>query len=206
MKKIGLSLFTAMSLSSICYAGGKLEPVSQPAIIVPAETKENTVSGFYAGIGASVASTRESELNFFDIENGQDRTGDIALIAGYDINEYIAVEGRYQFSVAEENIIDKTSWGIFAKPQYPVTEDFRVYGLLGFGGFDVSGRNHVGRTIAADDTGFQWGLGASYQVYENLSVFIDYLKVATDIASTAFVSDNAEIDSDAFTVGVLYRF
>ncbi|HIP28170.1 MAG TPA: porin family protein [Sulfurovum sp.] len=204
MNKIKLSLLSAMALSTVSFAGGDIAPVSEPEIIIPAGN--NSVSGFYAGIGASVASTREESQNFFDVEDGQDRTGDITLVAGYDINEYIAIEGRYQFSVAEENILDKTSWGIFAKPQYSVTEDFKVYGLLGYGGLDVSGTNHIGSTIAADDTGFQWGLGASYEVYENISIFIDYLNIASGMSTTAFVTSNVDIDSDAFTIGVIYHF
>jgi len=204
MKKIGFSLLTVMALSNVSFAGGDIAPVIEPAIIVP--MVDDSVSGFYAGLGASVASTREADTNFFDVEDGQDRTGDIALVAGYDINEYVAVEGRYQFSVAEENILDKKSWGIFVKPQYPVTEDFKVYGLLGFGGLDVSGTNHLGANIAADDTGFQWGLGASYEVYENISIFIDYLNIASGMPTTAFVTSNVEIDSDAFTVGAIYHF
>jgi len=204
MKKIGLSLLAVMALSNMSYAGGDMAPVVEPAIIVP--MVDDSVSGFYAGLGASVASTREADTNFFDIEDGQDRTGDVTLLAGYDINEYVAIEGRYQFSVAEENILDKTSWGIFVKPQYPVTEDFKVYGLLGYGGIDVSGTNHVGSSIATDDTGFQWGLGASYEVYENISIFIDYLNIASGVPTTAFVTSNVEIDSDAFTIGVIYHF
>ena len=204
MKKIGLSLLAVMALSNVSFAGGGIAPVVEPEIIIPAI--DDSVSGFYAGLGASVASTREADTNFFDIEDGQDRTGDITLVAGYDINEYVAVEGRYQFSVAEENILDKKSWGIFVKPQYLVTEDFKVYGLLGFGGLDVSGTNHVGANIAADDTGFQWGLGASYEVYENISIFIDYLNIASGMPTTAFVTSNVDIDSDAFTVGVIYHF
>jgi opacity protein-like surface antigen len=206
MKNISLSLLTVMALgTTMGYAGGNISPV-ESEIVIPEEIEYSTVSGFYAGLGASIASTRESSINFFDIEDGQDRTGDISLIAGYDINEYIAIEGRYQFSVAEENILDKKSWGIFVKPQYSITEDIRVYGLLGYGGLDVSGTNHVGATIAADDTGFQWGLGASYEVYENISIFIDYLNIAMDMPSTAFVNSNVDIDSDAFTIGVIYRF
>jgi len=204
MKKIGLSFLAVMALSNVSFAGGDMAPVIEPAIIVP--MTDDSVSGFYAGLGASVASTREADINFFDVEEGQDRTGDITLVAGYDINEYVAIEGRYQFSVAEENILDKTSWGIFVKPQYPVTEDFKVYGLLGFGGLDVSGTNLAGSSIAADDTGFQWGLGASYEVYENISIFIDYLNIATGMPTTAFVTSNVDIDSDAFTIGVIYHF
>ena len=205
MSRTRLSLLTAMALSTASFAGGGIAPISEPEIVIPA-VNNYTVSGFYAGIGASVASTREESQNFFDVEDGQDRTGDISLVAGYDINEYIAVEGRYQFSVAEENILDKTSWGIFVKPQYSVTEDFKVYGLLGYGGLDVSGTNHVGSNIAVDDTGFQWGLGVSYEVYDNISIFIDYLNIAQGMASTAFVTSNVDIDADAFTLGVIYHF
>jgi opacity protein-like surface antigen len=206
MKKIGLSLLTLVALSGVSFAGGDAIKPVEPQIVIPVEIETDLVSGFYAGIGASVASTREADQDFFDVVDGQDRTGDVSLVVGYDINEYVAVEGRYQFSVAEENILDKTSWGLFVKPQYPVTEDFKVYGLLGFGGLDVSGTNHVGAKIDADDTGLQWGLGASYEVYENISIFVDYLNIATGMDTTAFVTSNVEIDSDAFTVGVIYHF
>ena len=203
MKKL---LFFLMSLSMstmALFAGGNITKNIEPVVPIAVEQATNNL---YVGIGLSAVSTRESSLDFFSVKNGQDRTGDIALIAGYDFNEYLAVEGRYMVSVAEEDILDRTSWGIYLKPQYPVTDDMRVYALLGFGGFDVSGTNHSGVNIDADDTGFQWGLGGSYKILDNLSIFIDYLNIADNVETTAFVNPNADIDSDAVTIGVLYHF
>ena len=194
-----------MALSSGLYAGGDIVKDVEPVITIPA-TVEEAKNNLYVGIGLSAVSTRESSLDFFSVEPGQDRTGDISLIAGYDFNEYLAVEGRYMVSVAEEDILDRTSWGIYLKPQYPVTEDMKVYALLGFGGFDVSGTNHTGINIDADDTGFQWGLGGSYKILDNLSIFVDYLNIADNVEAAAFVSNNVDIDSDAFTIGILYHF
>jgi len=203
MKKI-LFFLMSLSMSTIAlFAGGNIAKNIAPVIPIVVEQETNNL---YIGIGLSAVSTRESSLDFFSVENGQDRTGDISLIAGYDFNEYIAVEGRYMTSVADEDIIERTSWGIYLKPQYPVTEDMKVYALLGFGGFDVSGTNHTGANIDADDTGFQWGLGGSYKILDNLSIFIDYLNIANNVATTAFVNPNVDIDSDAITIGLLYHF
>ncbi len=204
MKSVGLSVLAMMAISNVSFAGGDFTKPVEPEILIP--VVDDSVSGFYVGLGLSAVSTRESSLDFSSVENGQDRTGDIVLLAGYDFNEYLAVEGRYMTSIAEEDILDRTSWGIFAKPQYPVTEDFKVYGLLGYGGFDASGTNHSGLNIDADDTGFQWGLGVSYEVFDGVSVFADYLNIARDVTTTAFVTPNVDIDSDAFTVGVTYHF
>ena len=208
MKKIRLSLVALVAFSNMVYAGGGVERVVEPAIVIPQieEDVETSVDGFYLGVGASAVSTRESDLDFFSVEEGQDRTYDVSLFAGYDFNEYIAIEGRYMFSVQDEDIIGRTSWGIYAKPQYYFTEDFKVYGLLGYGGFEINGRNKQHQKIAADSTGFQWGLGASYEVYENISIFIDYLNIARDVYTPTFVKSNVNVDSDAITIGISYHF
>jgi len=208
MKKIGLSLLTLIALSNVSFAGGNFEKPVEPAIVIPQieEVAEASVSGFYAGLGASVESTRESSLDMFSEEEGQDRTGNVTLLAGYDFNKYLAIEGRYIFSVIDQDIVERYSWGVFVRPQYPITEDFKVYGLLGYGGVDISGINNANQTIEADGTGFQWGLGLSYEVYENISIFIDYINLTKDLSTTRFETANANVDSDAFTIGVVYHF
>jgi len=205
MKSIGLSLVTVMLCSNVAFAGKNTEKVLEPSIIIP-NLVDETTSGFYLGLGVSAVSTHESNLNFFSVTDGQDRTGDISFSAGYDWNEYIAIEGRYMVSVAKEDIVDRTSWGIYVKPQYSVTEDLKLYGLLGVGGFDASGTNHFGHTIDADDISLQWGLGVSYEVYENVSIFVDYVQVASDVDATAFVTQDVDVSSDAITIGATYHF
>ncbi len=205
MKNVGLSLLSVVVCSNIVFAGANSGKVLEPSIIIP-QIEDESVSGFYLGLGLSAVSTHEDDLDFFSVTEGQDRTGDLSLMAGYDWNEYIAIEGRYMVSVAKEDIVDRTSWGLYVKPQYPVTKDFKIYGLLGVGGFDVSGTNHFGDNIDSNDISLQWGLGVSYEVYEDLSISVDYIQVASNVDATAFVTQNVDVSSDAITVGLSYHF
>ena len=191
-------------LSSFAVAGGDLAPV-EPVVDVP--VVEESAGAFYVGLSVSAVSTRDGSMNFFDVEPGQDRTGNLGLLAGYEFNPYIAVEGRYSMYIAEEDVVNSDIWGVYLKPQYPVTEAFNVYALVGFGGVTVEGVN--GHTIDADDTGFQWGLGASYDMTDNIAVFVDYINVANGMDATGFEIGGVrgtEIDSDTITLGVTYKF
>ena len=197
MKRIILSVAV---MSSLAFAGGDVAPVVVPVVI-------DEVSPFYMGLGLSAVSTRNSRisLSFTSDKREQDRTGDVSAMVGYDFNPYIALEGRYMTSMFDEDELSRSSWGIYAKPQYPVTEEFSVYALLGYGGLRANGK---GRTLVhVNDTGFQWGLGISYAVSDHADVFFDYVNVANDMDSDVFRgSPFAEVDSDALTVGVTYNF
>jgi len=205
MKNIGLSLLSVMVCSNVVFAAKNIEKVLEPSIVIPSIVDEST-NGFYIGLAVSAVSTRESKLDFFSVIDGQDRTGDLLFSLGYDWNEYIAIEGRYMVSIAKEHIVDRKSWGIYVKPQYSVTEEFKVYGLLGLGGFDATGTNNFGDTIDTDDISLQWGLGVSYEVHEDISIFVDYVQIASDVDTTTFVTQDVDISSDAFTIGVSYHF
>ena len=201
MKKIALSVVAIVGMSSFGFAGGDIAPVAEPVVVV--EEVDN--SSFYLGLGLTAVSTRDSsvDLNFFDAEYGQDRLGNVSLIAGYNFNEYIAVEGRYTTAISEEDLVEMDGWSLFVKPQYPVSEDFSVYALLGFGAVTMDGVNDA--AVDVDDSGFQWGIGASYLATENISVFIDYTSLATDMEGLYW--DGAlEVDADAVTIGVNYLF
>jgi len=200
MKQITLSLVAMIAMSSLSMAGGGESPVVEPVTVIPAIDQ----SALYVGIGLSAVSNRESGLNFFDNKAGQDRTGDITLLAGYEFNPYIAIEGRYMNSITQEDILERDSWGIYVKPQYPVTEDINIYALLGYGGFNADGIN--GATINIDETGFQWGLGTSYDYTEHVSLFADYVNIVNDVSVSSFITAPANVSSDAVTVGVNYKF
>lgn len=201
MKRINLSLLAMIIVNTSLIAGGAETPVTEPVVPMPVVANQ---SAFYLGLGLSAVSTREGSLDFFDVTKGQDRTGDIVLLGGYEFNPYIAIEARYMDSIAQEDILERSSWGIFAKPQYPVTETINLYALLGYGGFKASQTDSY--PIDVDDTGFQWGLGASYDVTENISVFADYINIANDVSETSFITSPADVSSDALTVGVFYKF
>jgi len=205
MKSIRWSFVSVVACSHMAFAGANTTKVIEPSMPIPAVVEES-ISEFYIGLGVSTVSTYQGDLDFFSITDGQDRIGNILLSAGYDWNEYIGIEARYMVSVAKEDIADMDSWSIYIKPQYPITEDLTVYALLGVGGFDISGTNHFGDSINADEISFHWGVGVSYEVYEDIFVSVDYTQIANSIDTNTFVTQNVDVSSDAITVGLSYHF
>ncbi len=205
MRKIVLSVSAVVAMSSFVFAGGGMkdvEPAAEPVVVIPMAEE---LSGFYAGLGLSAVSSRDAavSMDFFDGKAGQDRLGNVSFLAGYNYNEYIAVEGRYTTTFSDEDLVEMDGWSLFAKPQYPVSEDFSVYALLGFGGVTMDGVNGSG--VDVDETGFQWGVGLNYLATENISVFVDYTSLANDMDGI-YWNGALEVDADAITLGVNYLF
>ncbi len=207
MKKIVLSVCTVAAMSSLVFAGGGMKEVTaavEPVIVVPVVEE---LSGFYAGLGIVAMSVRDMDvsMDLFNTTAGQDRQGAVSLLAGYNFNEYVAVEGRYTTSFTHDELVETDGWSLFVKPQYPVSEDFSVYALLGYGGVNLDGKDGLFLATDVDDSGFQWGLGVNYMVMENVSLFADYAWLANDMDGDNTVGIN-QVDVDAFTVGVNYLF
>lgn len=203
MKSIILSACVMTAMSSFAFAGGDIAPVMEP--VIPEEPVFEALSGFYAGLGLSAVSTRDSvvSLDFLDEKTGQDRLGNISLSAGYNFNEYIAIEGRYMTTISEEDRIEMDGWSLFAKPQYPVGEKFSVYALFGFGGVTMDGVN--GYNVDVDEIDFQWGVGLNYLAAKHISVFVDYTSLAKDMDGI-YWNGAPKADADGITVGVNYLF
>jgi opacity protein-like surface antigen len=204
MKTGILSLAAVIALGSASWAGGVIPPVVEPEPMV-----EEAVSPFYVGIALADLSTRGSsaDLNFFGDELGQGRALGLTLLAGYEFNPYIAVEGRYTTAFGREDVAEMSAWSIFAKPQYPVSEDFSIYALLGFGGVTIDGIT-LADNISVDDTGFQWGLGMSYSLKGatgyDVALFLDYTSLASDM--DGFFLNDLEANADALSLGATFRF
>ena len=198
MRKLTLSIVAVATIGTFAVAGGDIVPAP-----VPMEEVDN--SSFYIGLAISAISSRDAavSMDIFNVKEGQDRLGNITFQVGYNFNEYVAVEGRYTTTFTDEDKVEMDDWSIFVKPQYPVTEDFNIYALLGFGGVTIDPVN--GSTVNVDDSSFQWGLGASYDFTENISVFFDYTNLANDMDGIYW--DGAlQVDADAFNLGVTYKF
>ena len=206
MKKIKLSILAFVSVSSMVFAGGEIDA---PLVSLDEATSTIDASGihsdFYVGLALSAVSTRESgvSLSFTSVNKGADRLGNVSFLAGYDFNDYITVEGRYTTSFAKDDTTQMSGFSIFAKPQYAVSEDFSLYGLLGYGTVTLDSAT-VHNNVDVDDIGFQWGLGANYKVSNEVSVFVDYTSLANDMDGSYIHANSADVD--ALTVGVTYRF
>jgi len=218
MKKIVLSVCAVAAMSSFVVAGGDLKEV-EPAVVPVVPMVEEEKTPWYAGLALAYNQTYSTDYGFFDDGTAtQDQTGKVIGLVGYNFHENLAVEGRIGGSFFEEDYAEVTTYSIFLKPQYPVSEDFTVYALLGFGSVQVDGTdgdepahaNMVGQEIL-DETAFQWGVGLSYKINEDFSIFADYTRLASDadISSTLYGYDPVvynELSSQDFTVGITYNF
>ncbi|SFZ98589.1 putative outer membrane protein A [hydrothermal vent metagenome] len=142
--------------------------------------------------------------------------------AGYELNPYVAVEFRYWLSVgdgdyslsdnhvpASGSYSDFDAWGIYLKPQYPITPEFTIYGLMGMAGVKVDGEQYW---KIVDDVSFSWGLGASFDITPEVEVFVDYVRLYDDTYTGYYDYygysynniENTVVDS--FNFGVTYKF
>ena len=242
MKKLTLPIAAVMAMSTFAIAGGDIAPVEEPMVEVVAPVVSD--SGFYLGLAYAMANyTEEYDAHNTTPVGWNDRVGTyeedynaIMLQAGYKINKYLAVEGRYWKSFGDADWSDKgqrngmamghptssswdisgsydgdfTAWGIYLKPMYPVTEIFDVYALLGYGNVEIDDGIYKGDGL--DESGFQWGLGASYAFTNNISIFLDYVNMYNDDDSEFHTmgpeTSDRDFEETIYTInfGVTYKF
>ena len=183
MKKTTLSIVALIVLSSQSYAGGdilpiqeyeaetivvKVEPVVSVVAPVIKEVKapvvapkvEKSDSPWYMGAGLSTG--RVSDAHCEDITYG------VVGKVGYDFNEYVGVEARGVRTNWEYEGAKIKHAAVLLKPQYPVSEDINLYGLVGYGKTTTTHKKRV------DETGLAYGAGVEYALGEDMNIFVDY--------------------------------
>jgi len=204
-------LATVLLCSTFAMAGGDLAPVE------PIETMEAVVvdnSGFYLGLGVSSMALNN------DYSSEEFSSTGMMLQAGYQFNEYIALEGRYTVNVGDLKYDhgstsnpnysdypgDFSNLAIYLKPTYAF-DAFTVYGLLGYGEVTLTDLPHPSEAGSVDraEDGFQWGIGAGYNIADNISIFLDYVNIYDD-KGFDYRAQNADISSELWTFGLSYRF
>lgn len=215
MKKI---LLLSVVTSTMIMAGGDIAPV-EPMVETPVVMETPSTGGLYLGLGYSLVG--HDVDNFNDNHNlGMDFNA-VMFQAGYKVNDYFALEGRYWVGLgdADVSINDWTvhnafddnemdAWGIYLKPMYPVTPAFDIYALVGYANITVDNDNFPNAGI--DEDGFSWGIGAAYSVTESVAVFVDYVGFYDDTIKQAGKGFGDDFDqdhtADTINFGVTYQF
>ena len=210
MRNSVLSLVSILALSGMAYAGGDVTEIEEVVEVLPVVDD----SGFYLGLGISWMSLDNDY-------NGEDFSANgIMLQAGYQINQYFAIEGRYTHNIGDVEYnhgtsinpnyddypTDFTNLALYAKGMYSIG-DFTPYVLLGYGEVALTNIPLGGPGISADraEQGFQWGLGASYDFTEDIAIFVDYVNMYDGTGFDKRAVD-ADISADTWTLGVTYKF
>jgi len=210
--KLTQSLVAIAALSTLSFAGGDINPVTvfeqepisvpvevpapAPAVKAPAVVKAPPVAaaplGLYLAGGLTALAARETHedwANIFSKEDNQDRQLGFTARLGYDFMDYLGAELRGTYGFAKDSGTKFNQIGAYLKPNYDITDDLNLYGLLG-----ASKTNTAG---LATNTGFSYGAGLDYGITDKVSVF-------TDIVNYMKKSDVP--NAWGLTVGAGYQF
>lgn len=161
MNKVLLSTGMAAVLLSSLYAGGGKNLSPAAAVIAPIATEDP--NPWYIGVGL-IAGKYYDDCDTSCVY--EDVTYGLMVRGGYEWNQYIGVEARAMgtFWGADPLGGEKLQHvGIFAKPAYPLGEDFDVYGLLGYGWTKTTTGGN-GNLATIDDHGFSYGIGLEFDL------------------------------------------
>ena len=168
MKKLLTAALLAYGLSVSLLAGGKagIAPAIVPIIpIFPSDDVDKIdPNAWYVGVGLVMGKYTG------DCGEGcpyEDVTYGMLVRVGYEWNQYIGVEARAlrTFWGEDPNPFGGETLGhvgLFAKPTYPIGEDFNVYGLWGYGRTKTYTKSPYLPKI--DEYGFSYGFGLEYDL------------------------------------------
>lgn len=211
MKKHIFPILSILALNGVSYGGASDIPAIAPVVPIVVESEDE--NSYYIGLGYSSMRLEN------DLTDEEFSANAVMIQAGYKFHQNLAIEGRYTHHIGDidydrgttfnrnnsDYSADFTNIAIYLKPMYAV-DDFTMYALLGYGEVELTDIPRLNR-LNADraESGFQWGLGIDYSFNENISVFIDYVKMYDDVGFD-YRAQNADIIADAWTLGVSYKF
>ena len=199
MNIIKTSAAAILLTSVLCMAGGEIAPFAQE-VDTPEPTMNSLgLEGLYIGGGYTYMS-----MDNAGVLGNVDGNG-IGLLAGYNFNEYFAVEGRFNQTLGDLNVDNGTDRGdlaniaLYLKPQYLVANIFTLYGLLGYGQVTLDDS-----ISDQSETSLQYGAGVSIMATDNVGIYVDYTRLYDDDVFDTLT--NPGITVDTVNLGIYYNF
>lgn len=160
MRDIKKIIFASLVSMATLSAGGKgVLPAAVPIAPIPTLSP----NPFYLGVGlvwGRYSGCISQGCEYEDVTYG------VMARAGYDWNQYIGIEARGLGTFWDADPLggqELQHVGIYAKPMYPLGEDFNVYGLFGYGWTKTTTGGN-GNLLTVDDSGFAAGIGLEYDL------------------------------------------
>ena len=140
-----------------------------PVVVAPVVAE---ALGLYIAGGPTLISARETHedaANLFAEENIQDRQLGFTGRLGYDFMDYLGAEvrGTYGTSKVNKGYNKFKQVGAYLKPNYDITKDINLYGLIGASKTNLAGIEN------STETGFSYGAGLDYSISDKVSIFTD---------------------------------
>lgn len=175
--------------------------ISSAAIIAAVSLSSSVMADDHSlYLGASLGQTRVDFENVSGVDINDDKDTSWKVYAGYNLNEYVAFElayhdfGKSEATISNVNVdIDADGYSLSALGKLPVSEQFSVFGRLGYIHVDAEARA-AGTTVGTDADDVVFGLGAEYAVNEAVSLRAEWERVNTDD------------ELDTVSAGIVYNF
>ena len=164
----------------------------------------------YVGVGYSMMTVSPELLGDYDLSA-------LGVRGGYFFNKYFSVEGRLAFGIGDDSKtytdgIDfvtlklelDNSIGVYALGHIPVSDQFELYGLIGFTQVEVTGSASGTLGSGSDsysDSDLSFGVGAEFNMTPALSLGLEYTSYITD-GEIEFL----KYDADAINFAVNFYF
>jgi opacity protein-like surface antigen len=168
--------------------------LSSIAILPTSVFADGPAPGFY--IGGSYTGVRW-DIGLFD---AKEDFGVLAVRGGYQINDYVAIEGRLGAGAkdADYHGVDleiENMYGIYGKVGLPTDSGFYPYAMLGMTHAKVKA-SIPGATVTDSDSDVSYGLGVDYWVNKTISLGVEY----------ANFYDKEGDEITGITLGVNFKF
>ena len=111
--------------------------------------------------------------------------------AGFEINDFIAIEGRYQLASSSEtlygaNVEIEDLYGVYAKVFLPFSDSFSPY-LIAGKTYGTATATYQGYSASASDSGTSMGIGVKFQAREALSISVETMQLMDDIDQVSII-------------------
>jgi opacity protein-like surface antigen len=164
----------------------------------------------YVGVGyTALTISPEGDAPDFDL-------GVLGVRGGYYFHNYFSVEGRLGFGVADDTktiddippfdlTVDQDyNIGVYAVGHLPLSDRFKLYGLVGFTKAEVT-LSVPGESISSDDSDFSYGAGLEFDMTKNWSLAAEYTAYFSD-AEVSFGTETGKYDASGLAIAVNYNF
>jgi OOP family OmpA-OmpF porin len=148
--------------------------------------------GFYVGAGIGIFGVEEGSFDESD-------TG-FKLFGGWMFNQYVGGELEYidGGTVGDSDLgVDSTGINLALKGNWPVTEQFDVFGKVGyfFWDADIDLTGDSGQEQNESGSDLSWGIGAGYDFTPNFGVIAEWQWFQIE-----------EADADMMSASVVWKF
>ncbi len=169
MNKIVFSSIAIIALSITSLAGGKaMSPVNSEVVPIVPPVPVISPWPIYVGLGLLAVGIERDPCPCAPGDNIEDHRYGGIVRAGWDFNPYIGVEARALKTFGGTVFSETEHYGIYLKPQYHVTPQMNVYGLIGYGNTKIDYTNGV-KSSTTDENGLSYGAGIEYDFTADIS-------------------------------------